>query len=280
MVVTRGKPWRVFADRAELAAAVALVLAPAILVFLWMLSLAFKSDLENAAYPPVFIPANPTFDNFTATIQKATFFRYLTNSIIVSGLATLIGLLLGVPAGYGIARARANRFAAFVLVSRITPGLSYLIPLFILFRYLDLIGTLVPMVIIHVVITLPIVIWVMMGFFETLPRDLEEAATIDGCTWWQAFRYIALPLARPGIVVATILSFIFSWNNFVFGIVLTSRETRTLPVAVYNSMSFEQVAWGPLAASALLVTLPVLLLTILVQKEIVHGLTSCGLNGG
>jgi len=271
---------RRFADRAELTAAVVLVVAPAIVVFAWMLSLAFKNDLENSAYPPVFIPSHITFDNFAATLQRGTFFRYLTNSLIVSGLSTLIGLLLGVPAGYGIARARANRLAAFVLISRITPGLSYLIPLFILFRYLDLIGTLVPMILIHIVITLPIVIWVMMGFFETLPRDLEEAATIDGATWWQAFRYIALPLARPGIVVATILSFIFSWNNFVFGIVLTGRETRTLPVAVYNSMSFEQISWGPLAASALLVTLPVLILTILLQKEIVHGLTTGGLKGG
>jgi multiple sugar transport system permease protein len=136
------------------------------------------------------------------------------------------------------------------------------------------------MVLIHLVITLPITIWVMIGFFETLPQDLEEAATIDGCSPWQAFTHIALPLARPGIVVATILSFIFSWNNFVFGIVLTGRETRTLPVAVYNSMSFEQIAWGPLAASALIVTLPVLILTIALQKEIIQGLTAGGLKGG
>lgn len=278
--MSRNAAWRRLAGRVELTLAVLLVVTPAIAVFAWMLSLAFKSDLENAAFPPVFLPSQVNFDNFTATLGRASFFRYLTNSIIVSGLATVIGLLLGVPAGYGIARARANRLAAFVLISRITPGLSYLIPLFILFRYLDLIGTLIPMILIHIVITLPIVIWVMMGFFETLPKDLEESATIDGATWWQAFRYIALPLARPGIVVATILSFIFSWNNFVFGIVLTGRETRTLPVAVYNSMSFEQISWGPLAASALLVTLPVLILTIVLQKEIVQGLTTGGLKGG
>ena len=270
---------RIF-GKIELFAAVVFVVSPAILVFLWMLSLSLKNDLDNSAYPPVFFPSHFTLDNFTATIQRGTFFRYLWNSIIVSGCSTLIGLVLGIPAGYGIARARANRLAAFVLISRITPGLSYLIPLFILFRYLDLIGTLVPMIIIHVVITLPIVIWVMVGFFETLPKELEEAATIDGCTPWQAFWTIALPLARPGIVVVTILSFIFSWNNFIFGIVLTGRTTRTLPVAVYNSMSFEQISWGPLAASALIVTLPVLILTIALQKEIVHGLTSGGLKGG
>ena len=278
--MTEAFSWRRLSDQLGLALAVFVVVSPAVAVFLWMLSLALKTELENSAYPPVFIPSQISFQNFADVIQKANFTRYLTNSMIVSGLSTLIGLVLGVPAGYGIARARANRLAAFVLVSRITPGLSYLIPLFILFRYMDLIGTLVPMVIIHLVITLPIVIWVMIGFFETLPEDLEDSATVDGCSAWQAFWHIALPLSRPGITVAAILSFIFSWNNFVFGIVLTGRETRTLPVAVYNSMTFEQIAWGPLAASALIVTLPVLILTIFCQKEIVHGLTAGGLKGG
>jgi multiple sugar transport system permease protein len=120
----------------------------------------------------------------------------------------------------------------------------------------------------------------MIGFFEGLPPDLEEAALVDGATIWQAFYHIAMPLARPGIVVAMILAFIFSWNNFIFGVVLAGRATRTLPVAVYNVISFEQVSWGPLAAAALLVTLPVLLLTLLMQKEIVAGLTAGGVKGG
>ena len=127
---------------------------------------------------------------------------------------------------------------------------------------------------------MPIVVWIMIGFFEGLPRDLDEAALIDGCTLWQAFRHIALPLARPGIAVAAILAFIFSWNNFIFGVVLAGRETRTLPVAVYNVLTFEQIAWGPLAAAALIVTLPVLVLTILIQREIVAGLTAGGVKGG
>jgi multiple sugar transport system permease protein len=166
------------------------------------------------------------------------------------------------------------------LIARITPALSYLIPLFILFQWVGLTGTIWPIVITHLVITLPIFIYVMIGFFESLPQELEEAALIDGCTLWQAFRYVALPLARPGIVVGSILSIIFSWNNFVFGAVLGSRQTRTLPVAVFNMLTFEQVAWGPLAAAALLVTLPVLLLTLLIQKEIVGGLTAGGVKGG
>jgi multiple sugar transport system permease protein len=120
----------------------------------------------------------------------------------------------------------------------------------------------------------------MIGFFENLPPDLEEAALIDGCSLWQAFWHVALPLARPGIVVGAILSIIFSWNNFVFGAVLGGRQTRTLPVAVFNMLTFEQVAWGPLAAAALLVTAPVLILTLFIQKEIVGGLTAGGVKGG
>jgi multiple sugar transport system permease protein len=102
---------------------------------------------------------------------------------------------------------------------------------------------------------------------------------MDGCSVWQSFRHVALPLARPGIMVAAILAFIFSWNNFVFGAVLAGRETRTLPVAIYNVLTFEQIAWGPLAAAALLVTLPVLILTLFIQKEIVGGLTAGGVKG-
>ena len=139
--------------------------------------------------------------------------------------------------------------------------------------------SLTPIVITHLVITVPIVVWVMISFFEGLPPELEEAALVDGATIWQAFRYVAMPLARPGITVATILSFIFSWNNFIFAMVLAGRETRTLPVAVNNMLTFEQIAWGPLSAAALLVTAPVLILTLVAQKQIVAGLTAGGVKG-
>ncbi len=266
--------------KAALALSVLVIVSPAALVFLWMLSLSLKTEIENIAYPPVFIPAHPTLDNFAEVFRASPFARYALNSVIVTGSAVLLALLIGVPAGYGIAKAKAFKLAVVVLISRITPGLSYLIPLFILFQWLGLTGTLVPLVITHLVITVPIVVWIMIGFFEALPRDLEEAALIDGATAWQAFRHIALPLSRPGIVVAAILSFIFSWNNFIFGVVLTGRETRTLPVAVYNVLTFEQISWGPLAAAALIVTLPVLVLTVFVQREIVAGLTAGGVKGG
>ena len=271
---------RKLAGRAGLYASVFALVSPAVLVFLWMLSLSLKTEVDNMAFPPVFVPAPPTLDNFIAVFAKNDWVNYTLNSVIVSFSATGLALLVGVPAGYGIAKAKAKRAALLILIARITPGLSYLIPLFLLFQWLELTGTLWPIVITHLVITVPIVVWIMIGFFEGLPAELEEAALVDGATIWQAFRHVAMPLARPGITVALILAFIFSWNNFIFGIVLAGRSTRTLPVAVYNVLTFEQVSWGPLAAAALLVTLPVLLLTLLMQKEIVAGLTAGGVKGG
>ena len=259
---------------------VAVIVSPAILVFLWMLSLSLKTEIDNLAYPPVFVPNPPTLANFRQVFDENSIGRYLWNSVVVSGGATLLALAIGIPAGFGIARTGARRLAVIILLARMTPALSYLIPLFAVFQFLRLNNTLTAMVITHLVITVPVVVYVMAGYFETLPKELEEAALIDGASVWKTFRYVALPLARPGIVVGTILAFIFSWNNFVFGAVLAGRETRTLPVAVYNVLTFEQLAWGPLAAAAIIVTLPVLLLTIVIQKEIVVGLTHGGVKGG
>ena len=271
---------RSLGSRIGLGFTVLVLISPALLFFLWMLSLSLKTEVDNTAYPPVFIPSTLTLDNFRAVFEQADFVGYTINSIIVSFSATGLALLVGVPAGYGIAKAKASASAALVLVARITPGLSYLVPLFLLFQWLNLTGTLLPIVITHLVITVPIVVYVMVGFFEGLPGELEEAALVDGATIWQAFWRVAMPLARPGITVAVILSFIFSWNNFIFGVVLAGRNSRTLPVAVYNSLTFEQISWGPLAASALLVTAPVLLLTLVMQRQIVAGLTAGGVKGG
>jgi multiple sugar transport system permease protein len=263
-----------------LGVAVFLIVSPAILFFIWMISLSVKFEIDNAAYPPVLIPDRFAWQNYAQVLTSNRFITYFFNTLIVTGSATLFALAVGVPAGYGIARMQAHKAAIVILIARITPGLSYLIPLFLMFQWLGLLGTLVPQIIIHLVVTVPIVIWIMIGYFETTPLELEEAALIDGATRWQVFRHVALPIAKPGIAVAFILAVIFSWNNFVFGIVLAGRETRTLPVAVYNMISFDQLSWGPLAAAALLVTLPVLLLTVFAQRQIVAGLTAGAVKGG
>jgi multiple sugar transport system permease protein len=260
--------------------AVLVIVSPAILFFLWMASLSLKFEVDNAAYPPVFFPERIAWKNYADVLASNRFLTYFLNSLIVTGSATFLAMLVGVPAGYGIARMAAHKSAIVILIARITPGLSYLIPLFLMFQWLGLLGTLVPQIIIHLVVTVPIVIWIMIGYFETTPLELEEAALIDGATRWQVFWHVAMPIARPGLAVAFILAVIFSWNNFVFGIVLAGRETRTLPVAVYNMISFDQLSWGPLAAAALIVTLPVLLLTVFAQRQIVAGLTAGAVKGG
>ncbi len=256
---------------------VVVMVSPALLVFLWMISLSLKNELDNTAFPPVFIPSPPTFANYLDVFEKNNFLLYFWNSVLVTGGAVLIGLIVGVPAGYGIARSKAYRTAVMILIARMTPALSYLIPMFLVFQILGLIGSISALLITHLVITVPVIVWVMIGYFEGIPQELEDAAYVDGATLWQSFRYIALPLARPGIMVGAILAFIFSWNNFVFSVVLGGKNSRTLPSAVYNSLTFEQISWGPLAAAALLVTLPVIILTIVAQREIVAGLSAGGL---
>jgi multiple sugar transport system permease protein len=256
------------------------IVSPVVLFFIWMLSLSLKFEIDNGAYPPILIPDRFAWQNYAQVFRENDFFLYFLNSVLVTGSATILALLVGVPAGYGIARLKADRAAIVVMIARMTPGLSYLIPLFLLFQWIGLVGTIWPQVIIHLVVTVPIVVWVMIGYFEATPIELEEAASIDGATSWQVFRLVALPIAKPGIVVALILAVIFSWNNFVFGIVLANHETRTLPVAVYNMLSYEQVSWGPLSAAALVVTAPVLILTLFAQRQIVEGLTAGAVKGG
>lgn len=265
--------------RAGFWVALLILMSPTVFVFFWMISLSLKPDIQNISYPPVFIPRDPSLNNFRNVFADNPFGLYAKNSFIVATAATLLSLALGVPAGYGIAKSRAHGMAVFVLIARMTPGLSYLIPWFMLFRKMGLNNTLWALIITHLIIGLPITIWVLMGFFEDMHPELEEAALVDGAGLWAAFKDIALPLSRPGIVVAGILSFIFSWNNFIFAVVLAGRETRTLPVAVFNVLTFEQLRWGALAAAALIVTLPVLVLAVLVQRQIVVGMTAGGMKG-
>ena len=167
---------------------VAIIVSPAILVFLWMLSLSLKNEIDNLAYPPVLIPNPPTFVNFVQVFEQNSIGRYLWNSIVVSGGATLLALLIGVPAGFGIARLGARRLVILILIARMTPALSFLIPLFAVFQFLRLNNTLTALVITHLVITVPIIVYFMAGYFETLPRELEEAALIDGASVWKTFR--------------------------------------------------------------------------------------------
>ena len=258
---------------------VLLLMAPTVFFFYWMLSLSLKTDVDNLANPPVLMPRGLTLKNYVYVFQSSPLPRFAVNSVVVGVGSTALALLLGVPAGYGIARYRRYGMALLILVARITPALSYLIPWFLLFQQLGLSNTYYALIVSHLIIGLPLVIWIMIGFFEGVHPDLEDAALIDGCSRFGSFLRVALPLTRPGIVVSGILAFIFSWNNLIFAVVLAGPRLQTLPVAVFNVMSFEQINWGPLAAAALLITAPVLVLTLLVQRHIVASLAAGGLKG-
>ena len=171
-------PLRQLLGRIGLGFALLVIVSPAVLFFLWMLSLSLKFEVDNASYPPVFIPDRINWGNYAAVLASNRFVTYFFNTLIVTGSATLFALVVGVPAGYGLARMRAHKAAVVILIARITPGLSYLIPLFLLFQWLGLLGTLWPQIIIHLVVTVPIVIWIMIGYFETTPMELEESALI------------------------------------------------------------------------------------------------------
>ncbi|MGE3271704.1 MAG: carbohydrate ABC transporter permease [Chloroflexota bacterium] len=246
---------------------------PMMFVFYWMISVSFRTNIEATA--PIMIPRNPTLDGYRYVFSNPSnpFFKYIINSTIVALGCTLVAMLLGVPAAFSIARWKQTGLALGILLARITPGLSFLVPWFITFRWFGMIDTHAALIISHLVVGLPIVVWVMIGFFEDVPRDLEDAALIDGCSIYGVLWRISIPLVKPGIVATAILSVIFSWNNFAFSVILAGPNTRTLPVAVFNLMSFEQFNWGSLAAAATVITLPVLVMALVMQRHIVSGLT-------
>jgi multiple sugar transport system permease protein len=252
---------------------------PTVFVFYWMVTLSLKPQIEAAAYPPIFFNFSITFKGYLEVFAKHPFLLYTWNSLVVAAGTTLLGLIVGLPAAYSIAQWRQHKFALTILVARIIPGISYLIPWYILFRNLKMVDTYPALILTHLVVGLPITIWVMIGFFEDVPSELREAALIDGCTDYGAFWRVAVPLVKPGIVATAILAFIFSWNNFLFSVILAGRNTRTLPIAVFNMIGYEEINWAPLAAAATLITLPVIILTLIIQRHIVTGLTFGAVKG-
>jgi multiple sugar transport system permease protein len=246
--------------------------APPLFVFVWMILTGLKTGVQNISYPPQFIFL-PTLENFRAVFQQYNFFRYLVNSLIIATLATGTSLILGLPAAYSIAKYRQGKIGILILVARMTPFVSFLLPWYIIFRYLGLIDTYTALTITHLIITMPMVIWLMVSFFESMPGELEDAAMIDGCSRWQSFIRIVLPLMRNGIATAAIMSFIFSWNQFLFSLILSGPKTKTVPVAVYNFISYGKIDWAGIGAAATLIVLPVSVFAFFVRKSIVQGLT-------
>jgi multiple sugar transport system permease protein len=258
--------------------AIAAVLVVLLFPLLWMLLASFKTSLE-VVDPSRVVSFTPTLDNYRNVAAQGDFLRFIGNSFLVAAAATLVSLVVGVPAAYAIARYRVAHATTFLLMARIIPGVSLLVPWYFLFAQIQLVGTYAVLVLTHVFVAMPLVVAIMASFVEGLPVELEEAGQVDGLTRIGAFLRVALPLSTPGIATAAILSFIFSWNNFLFALVLSDQNTRTLPVAIANFTAYASVDWGGLMAASVLITVPVMAIALLAQRYVVSGLTAGATKG-
>ena len=226
--------------------------------FLYMVLGAFKNtvDIVNPSKTFHFVP---TIKNFIQVFETYQFQKPLINSLIISFGATGLSLLIGLPASYSMARYKQNMLQIVVLCIRIVPSIAFILA--------------------NMLIAVPFVVWVMIPYFEGVPVELEESALIDGASRMTCFLRIMLPLSLPGIMTVTILSFINAWNNFMFGLILGNSDTKILPTVIFNFLSHTEINWSGLMAAAIIVTLPIILLSVFLQRYIVQGLTAGAVKG-
>jgi multiple sugar transport system permease protein len=253
--------------------------------FGWILLTSLKQPRDMLAAPPVLV-FRPTTENYEAIFigkqrglyasTRPDFPRFFLNSVIISAGAIAVSVATGILAAYAFARYTfpLKEHLAFLFLSfRFAPFIAFLIPLYILYQRLGLYNTHVGLILAYQLVTLPFTIWMLRSFFMEIPLEIEEAAKIDGCSWWGVLTRMILPLSGPGIAVTIILGFMFSWNAFNYPLMLAGRQTFPVTVGAIQFISYEQVLWGQMAAAALISVLPQLLLSLLVQKYIVRGLT-------
>ncbi|MFC4302325.1 carbohydrate ABC transporter permease [Cohnella boryungensis] len=245
---------------------------------LWMVLASFKTQAQIMSTDNLLV-FKPTLKNYNAVFEQYNFMKYIGNSAIVAIGSTVGSLLLGLPAAYAIARFRLQGLALTILVARIIPAITFLIPWFILFSGLKLVDTFTALILTHMLVGLPFIIWIMIPFFESLPHEIEEAALIDGCSKFKVFLRIVLPISGPGVITSSLMSIIFSWNNFLFSIILSGEKTKTLPVAIFNFISYSEVNWGGIMAAACIITLPIILIALVAQRYVVSGLAAGALKG-
>lgn len=244
----------------------------------WMVLGSFKPSSQVTAYPPKLF-FSPTLDNYRQLFGTTPFARYTWNSAVVTVGSTLIGLALGVPAAFAVSWSRITWPATVTLLARMAPGTLFLLPWYVLFRELGMIGSYWALILTHAVITMPIAIWVLLPFFDAIPRSVLESAQVDGCSVPRVLWRIALPLVMPGLVVSAILAFVFSWNYFLFALVLSNGDTKTLIAASFNFIGEGATYWGALMAAATLIALPPLVMAFIVQRRLVAGLSIGAVKG-
>lgn len=255
---------------------------------LWIVLNSLRPTVEIMAKPPVWIPRELSFDAYVDMFSGVgqggiPVIEYFRNSVIIAVTSTIISLAIGMSGGYAFARYRFKGKSAWFLglmLTRTVPGIALSLPLFFLYAKVGLIDTHAGMIIAYTALNVPFTIWLIDGFFRQVPRDLAEAAQIDGCTRWQAFWQVEFPLARPGIASAGIFAFLTSWNEFALASQLTrSTDSKTLPVGLLDYTAEFTIDWRGMCALAVVMIIPALLLTYAVQKHLVSGLTSGAIKG-
>ncbi|MGV8832122.1 MAG: carbohydrate ABC transporter permease [Devosia sp.] len=253
-----------------------------VLPMAWMVLTSIKSQFAAMQYPPQWWPAEPTLQNYTKLLDPSgstgqEFLRYFWNSFYVSMLTTILGVAVAVPAAYAFSRFSfpGRTFLFFsVLLRNMFPAVVFLMPLFLLMRWLGLVNTHGSLVLTYLTFGLPLSIWLLKGFFDNIPIQLEQAARIDGATRFQAFLFIVMPLSSPGIIATSIFSFIGAWNEYVYAYTfLSKQDSMTLPVGIQRFFTEFATDWPGLMAATFLMSVPVVVLFLVLQKYFVRALT-------
>lgn len=257
----------------------------------WVLLMSFQTNQDILRIPPSLF-FEPTLGNYqalisgrlesTAGVLEIRFMNNLLNSVILAVSSVALSLLLGIPAAYAFARFkfRLGEDIAFTLLSfRFAPPLLVLLPLAIYFQQMGLIDTYIGLIWVYQLITLPLILWIVRGYFEDISEDIEHAYRLDGNGWFKTFLHIAIPLAKPGIAAATLLSFIFAWNNFVFALILASADKQPVTVGALAFVTASGIQYGQIAASIVLSVTPTLLLALYAQRYLVEGLSLGAVKG-
>jgi multiple sugar transport system permease protein len=262
-------------------AALVVVLVVALTPYLWLLMTSFKTRLDALADAPVWL-FTPTFEHYPTVFLDKAYLPLVGNSLIVAGVTTALSLAVGVPAAYVFARhdfAGKEDLFFFFLTTRMAPPISVVVPMFLVFGYVGLIDTRTSVILAHSTFNLSLVVWMMRGFFADIPREIDEAAQMDGHTRAGMFLRVLLPLAAPGMAATAVLCFILSWNEFLYALILVAFESRTLTVGIPGLVTPHGTLWGQVAAVAVVATLPIVVFTFLVQRHLVRGLTFGAVKG-
>ena len=254
--------------------AIAVAVFVAILPLLWVVQASFKTAADVAQLPPKLL-FTPTLENYQRVLD-AGFAAFFQNSVVITLAAVALSVALGVPAAYGFSRLRvpaARPLLLFVLSIRFVPYIVFAVPLFIMMVGLQLVGTHGAIVVVYILINLPLVVWLMKSFFDDVPTDIDDAAAVDGANRVQSFAFVVLPSAAAGVACVTILSFIFTWNEYLLALVLSGRAAQTLPVVLTRFLGGmeDPVRWGLLSASSVVVLAPVVIVTLLVHRYVRAG---------